>query len=305
VFDEDAELGSQFRRRRDIEQRSLKCMDYDECDSSPCGEGGTCYNQHSTYICECYSGFYGDNCDDVNECLQQPCLSEQICVNTPGSFDCTCRAGYELINNRCIDIDECAQNSTICAIEEECVNYAGSFECVAINSDHKAIFRGVFTAIHQSEVSGVVNSQFRRVKHFLAAQVYNSQQVGPHQFFVEASLILSVQYSPYMEQRFLDAVDDIFASVNSYEICDYDSECPTRSSCVNGNCVCYDGFTMACLEDTCIMETYTCTDIGKAENIIVVIRFHQFVYKDDFCVQMLKNWCKNANILCKESKFLV
>ena len=94
VYDEDAELGSQFRRRRDIEQKSLKCVDFDECDEKPCGEGGSCFNTHGHYHCECFKGYGGDSCEDIDECLRNPCNQGQNCENTVGSYECNCSEGF-------------------------------------------------------------------------------------------------------------------------------------------------------------------------------------------------------------------
>ena len=300
MYDEDAEMGAQFRRRRDLEQKSLKCMDFDECDNDPCGIGGTCFNKHGSYTCECYNGFYGENCDDIDECQRQPCIALQHCINNPGSYDCICQNGYQLVSGRCGDIDECADNTAVCSVGEECVNFQGSYNCVAINSDHKAVFRGVVSSMEKSELPAAINTQFRSIRQFLNAQVYNSQNVAQNQYFVEVILYLSVPNTPYIEQRFLDAVDDIFASVNNFEICDYDSECPARSSCIkesqdaiSGNCVCYDGFTTACLDDACIMETYTCIDIGKQ----ILINYKILILCLDECFAGIDACDSNANCM--------
>lgn len=35
-----------------------------ECNSSPCLNGGTCVEQIDTYLCNCAKGFYGNDCEN-------------------------------------------------------------------------------------------------------------------------------------------------------------------------------------------------------------------------------------------------
>ena len=40
----------------------------DECEESPCLNGGTCQNQLGTFTCGCKQGFVGDRCEvDIGE----------------------------------------------------------------------------------------------------------------------------------------------------------------------------------------------------------------------------------------------
>lgn len=74
--------------------------------------------------------------------------STEFCENSEGSFMCKkcdgscnkctgrgadkcleCREGFQRDEeNKCVDIDECAQNADICG-EYPCVNTVGSYEC--------------------------------------------------------------------------------------------------------------------------------------------------------------------------------
>ncbi|XP_030375580.1 cubilin homolog [Scaptodrosophila lebanonensis] len=86
----------------------------DECQSMPCKNGGTCYDDYKSFHCDCTAGWQGTTCEeDVNECLDnsgtdlESCMNDGQCINTPGSYRCLCRSGYSgahcrLQNNICL-----------------------------------------------------------------------------------------------------------------------------------------------------------------------------------------------------------
>ena len=45
-----------------ISKYLIVSSDIDECDSSPCENGGTCTDQANGYICGCVAGFTGVTC---------------------------------------------------------------------------------------------------------------------------------------------------------------------------------------------------------------------------------------------------
>ena len=54
------------------------------------------------------------------------------CVRLDGKDTCTCNPGYQLDsdNSTCIDLDECATNSSTCDVDRGvCTNTEGSFTC--------------------------------------------------------------------------------------------------------------------------------------------------------------------------------
>ncbi|XP_015248433.1 PREDICTED: protocadherin Fat 4 [Cyprinodon variegatus] len=70
-------------------------MDIDECQPSPCHNGGTCHNLVGGFSCTCPEGFTGMACErDVNECLSNPCKNGALCQNFPGGFNCLCKSGF-------------------------------------------------------------------------------------------------------------------------------------------------------------------------------------------------------------------
>lgn len=114
------------------------CIDVDECEivlseeslqpNDPCLH--KCENIPGFFRCSCRDGYQirGNQCEDVDECATGFC--DQGCENNNGSFRCFCYQGYRFVSNdKCLDVDECAENSTICG-DLQCVNMPGSFQCL-------------------------------------------------------------------------------------------------------------------------------------------------------------------------------
>ncbi|KAI8515788.1 hypothetical protein Bbelb_066010 [Branchiostoma belcheri] len=103
----------------------------DKCGLQPCFPGVLCINVAGGFECgDCPEGFTGNGitCQDVNECASvttNDCT--YVCENTPGSYRCTCSAGYTLVNDQCLDIDECSYGLSECS--HLCSNNVGSYTC--------------------------------------------------------------------------------------------------------------------------------------------------------------------------------
>ncbi|TRY54403.1 hypothetical protein DNTS_023681 [Danionella cerebrum] len=119
-----------------ISMESNTCQDIDECTqgSHLCHPNQQCVNTIGTYRCQakCGLGFKpsiaGTSCEDVDECQESavsPC--QQHCFNTLGSFRCTCHPGYQLLGQRCLDINECLRN--VCPAHQQCRNTEGGYQC--------------------------------------------------------------------------------------------------------------------------------------------------------------------------------
>ncbi|GBM98114.1 Hemicentin-1, partial [Araneus ventricosus] len=121
-------------RRSDDE---LYCLDVNECEEDIHFCDQICINTIGSYSCECNTGYYlssGTDCADVDECGSSDPPCSHTCVNAPGSFNCLCPEGYELINNTCLDIDECSLEIHKCTKDQECRNSPGGYECLIICS---------------------------------------------------------------------------------------------------------------------------------------------------------------------------
>lgn len=87
------------RRIRQLENKVNQLMirlNFDNCSSNPCQNGGSCTNTFGGYICRCSDAWTGNNCEeDVNECAifagtDLGCQNSLSCENSPG--------GYTLVN---------------------------------------------------------------------------------------------------------------------------------------------------------------------------------------------------------------
>ena len=66
-------------------------------------------------------------------------MFQAICVNLPGGYECQCPKGYEMVENTCVDLDECdfSGDEAACHPTAECVNEIGSFHCTCPNDQVK------------------------------------------------------------------------------------------------------------------------------------------------------------------------
>ncbi|KAF7653051.1 hypothetical protein LDENG_00087990, partial [Lucifuga dentata] len=118
-------------------------MDIDECAEQPCENDGECFQRSDPshwdlewelsfadaagYICQCQSGFAGENCSvDINECESEPCLNGATCEDHINGYTCTCSAGF--LGNLCeVNVDEC--ESQLCQNGAWCEDGVASYTC--------------------------------------------------------------------------------------------------------------------------------------------------------------------------------
>jgi len=111
-----------------------ECSERDPSDpqktNNDCDEQGVCTNHDGTdgfYSCQCRSGFFGDGYNPERRAGSKGCSKCSICEE-----------GYEidksaercaLVDNTCININECAVNSHDCHVKANCYDTEGSYSC--------------------------------------------------------------------------------------------------------------------------------------------------------------------------------
>ena len=78
-----------------------KCeIDLNECNQSPCKNGGTCTNTEGSYNCSCLPGFHGKKCQKDRTCHEVPetasCLNQGQCREKDGGeqYWCDCEVNF-------------------------------------------------------------------------------------------------------------------------------------------------------------------------------------------------------------------
>ncbi|KAE8625750.1 hypothetical protein XENTR_v10006382 [Xenopus tropicalis] len=97
-----------YEEAREIFQDDRRTKEYwkvytdgDQCLSNPCMNGGTCFDQHQSYICTCPMGYEGRHCEtnlrDMLKCIYDNGQCEHFCHdNSSTSRQCSCAEGYKL-----------------------------------------------------------------------------------------------------------------------------------------------------------------------------------------------------------------
>ncbi|KAH9636535.1 hypothetical protein HF086_014796 [Spodoptera exigua] len=66
-------------------------LEYNECESSPCANGGTCTDRVGGFACSCGRGYTGNTCQlKVDLCSPSPCPSHRICLDRGNNYACEC-----------------------------------------------------------------------------------------------------------------------------------------------------------------------------------------------------------------------
>ncbi|KAI3381296.1 hypothetical protein SNEBB_005488 [Seison nebaliae] len=103
-------------------------QDPDECQSQPCGYGGTCFNLVNGYLCLCVDGTIGANCREPDECLSQPCQNGGSCLDLVGAYFCSCLPNFTGTNcENSLTVDPCSNNP--CQNGGQCLPMGNSFTC--------------------------------------------------------------------------------------------------------------------------------------------------------------------------------
>nr|CAD7195211.1 unnamed protein product [Timema douglasi] len=107
---------------------------WDECWSSPCGNGATCVDGVATFNCSCPPGFTGLTCEeDVDECQSNPCFNNGVCQDGVNGYSCTCLPGYQGVLCE-VDIAVCNMTGvSLCINGGVCIEGPGdTFSCACL-----------------------------------------------------------------------------------------------------------------------------------------------------------------------------
>lgn len=110
------------------------CVDENECTSNTheCDRNAECFNTEGTYSCSCNKGYYGSGLTCVKgQCDDSSCPDNQSCIS-PRTIQCTCNDGFVAMNESCVDINECLEQTFTCHENSDCMNTVGTYKCECI-----------------------------------------------------------------------------------------------------------------------------------------------------------------------------
>ncbi|XP_052738910.1 neurogenic locus notch homolog protein 1 [Bicyclus anynana] len=102
-------------------------LEYNECESSPCANGGTCTDRVSGFECSCGRGYTGNTCQTkVDLCKPNPCPERRYCLDHGNSYSCECPSGF--VGQECNSVATVCDNNP-CAHGGTCWSGVDSFYC--------------------------------------------------------------------------------------------------------------------------------------------------------------------------------
>ncbi|XP_045491219.1 neurogenic locus notch homolog protein 1 isoform X1 [Colias croceus] len=125
----DDDSGPNFRCFCEPGYTGDRCeLEYNECESSPCVNGGTCTDQVGGFTCACDRGYTGPMCQfKVDLCSPNPCSEQRYCVDHGNSYACECPRGF--VGEEChIPATSICDNNP-CAHGGTCWSGVDSFYC--------------------------------------------------------------------------------------------------------------------------------------------------------------------------------
>nr|XP_026493720.1 delta and Notch-like epidermal growth factor-related receptor [Vanessa tameamea] len=103
-------------------------LEYNECESSPCVNGGTCTDRVGAFECSCGRGYTGDTCQlKVDLCSPNPCPPQRYCTDHGNSYSCECPSGF--VGEECHIPATSACDNNPCAHGGTCWSGVDSFYC--------------------------------------------------------------------------------------------------------------------------------------------------------------------------------
>lgn len=139
-----------------------------ECDSRPCGRGGTCEIGAQGYRCRCKDGFRLNRgtCRDINECTLRidKCHDDAVCENNTGGYACRCMSGFGDGISSCVE-----ERSKLTCLQRRSLrfdpmpNYVAPNACcqgVAFHTDLKCCCDG---SLHPQEACPCLKIDYKNV----------------------------------------------------------------------------------------------------------------------------------------------
>ncbi|XP_028156074.1 delta and Notch-like epidermal growth factor-related receptor isoform X2 [Ostrinia furnacalis] len=124
----------------DIEPQPYRCfcqpgytgerceLEYNECESSPCANGGTCNDRVAGFACTCGRGYTGHLCQlKVDLCAPNPCPPRRYCMDRGNNYVCECPRGF--VGDECHIPTRSACDNNPCAHGGTCWSGVDSFYC--------------------------------------------------------------------------------------------------------------------------------------------------------------------------------
>ncbi len=103
----------------------------DDCASSPCQHGGSCWDRIGDFHCTCPVGYEGKMCEKVADpCLKGVCRNGAECISNAeeaGGYACKCAGPY--VGKHC-EIQTVACTANPCLNGASCINALGFFKCL-------------------------------------------------------------------------------------------------------------------------------------------------------------------------------
>ena len=95
-------------------------IEVDECVSSPCFNGGSCFDAFNAYRCHCPPGYNASRCEvDIDDCASMPCNGNGVCHDRVDSFECACLPGF--ISEQCENhVLICDPDDNLCNASAAC-----------------------------------------------------------------------------------------------------------------------------------------------------------------------------------------
>ncbi|KAJ9578799.1 hypothetical protein L9F63_005007, partial [Diploptera punctata] len=102
--------------------------EYNECESSPCINGGTCMDHIGSYTCICGRGYTGKRCHvKIDLCDPNPCHDHHYCVDRGNNYSCECPKGFA--GPDCLIPSRAACSVNPCRHGGTCWSSVDSFYC--------------------------------------------------------------------------------------------------------------------------------------------------------------------------------